>query len=181
MQPFSPLLIDWRGKGEVKTLVTCEPDGSVIRLSKKALYCGFYLNELMMRLLERLDPHVGLFECYAESLHKLADGLDVEHVLRQYELSLLTELGYGVNLSLEAETGEPVDPEKCYRYVVEHGPVLMSFESGPSISGSTLLALEHDHQLDKKGRKEARALMRRVLAHYLGDKPIKSRELFQVL
>ena len=181
LQPFSSLLIDWCGKGEVKTLVTCEPGDSVIRLSKKALYCGFYLNELMMRLLERLDPHARLFESYSESLHKLADGIDVEQVLRRYELILLAELGYGVNLSLEAETGDPVDPEKCYRYVVEHGPVLMGSESDFSISGSTLLALERGDQLNTKERKEARALMRRVLTHYLGDKPIKSRELFQVL
>jgi len=181
LQPFSSLLMDWRGKGEVKTLVTCESGESLIRLSKKALYCGFYINELTMRLLERLDPHAKLFEYYAESLSQLSDGIEVEQVLRRYEILLLAELGYGVNLSLEAEAGNPIDPEKRYRYVVEHGPVLMGSESGLSISGSTLLALEHGHQLDKKERKEARALMRKILAHYLGDKPIKSRELFQVL
>ncbi len=181
LQPFSPLLINWRGKGEVKTLVTCESAGSFIRLTKKALYCGFYINELMIRLLGRLDSHNKLFEYYEEALKKLADGMEFEQVLRRYEICLLAELGYGLNFNIEAETGKPIESEKCYRYVVEHGPVSMASGSGLTISGSTLLALEYDRQLDKKERKEARMLMRKVLANYLGDKPIKSRELFQLL
>jgi len=180
LQPFSPLLIDWRGKGEVKTLAACEAAGSIIRLTKKALYCGFYINELMMRLLERLDPHHKLFEYYTEALKALSDGVVFEQVLRQYEIRLLAELGYGLNLNFEAETGKPIEPKKYYRYVVEHGPVLMDSDLSSPISGSTLLALEMGCQLDGKEQKEARALMRKVLAHYLGDKPIKSRELFQV-
>ncbi len=180
LQPFSPLLIGWRGKGEVKTLTVCEASAPAIVLNKKSLFCGFYINELTMRLLERQDPHARLFEFYRESLNKLAGAEEVEQVLRQYERVLLSELGYGLILDQEAETGEPVDPKKHYRYDVEHGPVLISASSKSSISGSTLLALEYDWRLERDGRRESRALMRKVLAHYLGHKPIKSRELFQM-
>jgi len=181
LQPFSPLLIDWRGKGEVKTLVTSEAKEPTIRLNKKALFCGFYINELTIRLLERQDPHARLFEYYKNALKRLAGAIEVDQVLRQYERLLLAELGYGLVLDQEAETGDAIDPEKHYRYDIEHGPVLINTTSDLSISGTTLLALEHDQMLDKNERREARTLMRRVLAHYLGDKPIKSRELFQVL
>ncbi len=179
LRPFSPLLVGWRGTGEVKTLTTCEASAPAIVLSKKLLFCGFYINELTMRLLGRQDPHVRLFEFYSESLGRLAVADEVEQVLRQYERVLLSELGYGLLLNQEAGTGDPVDPEKHYRYDIENGPVLIGSSSTLSISGSTLLALEHNQRLDSDGRREARALMRKVLAHYLGDKPIKSRELFQ--
>ncbi len=180
LRPFSPLLIDWRGKGEVKTLTCCEAAAPAIALNKKSLFCGFYINELTMRLLERQGPHARLFELYSASLHKLAGAEEIEPVLRQYERVLLSELGYGLILGQEAETGEPVDPEKHYRYDLEHGPVATTSDAKCSISGRTLLALEHDRQLSREGRREARELMRRVLAHYLGGRPIKSRELFQM-
>lgn len=180
LRPFSPLLIDWRGKGEVKTLTSCEAAAPAIALNKKSLFCGFYINELTMRLLERQDPHARLFEFYSRSLNKLAETEAVEPVLRQYEKLLLSELGYGLILDQEAETGAPVDPEKQYRYDLEHGPVPTGSDAKSSISGSTLLALEHEQPLSREGRREARTLMRRVLAHYLGDRPIKSRELFQM-
>ena len=101
LQPFIPLQICWSGKGEVKSLTQFELDGTLRQLSGKSLYCGFYLNELMMRLLQRNDPHERLFHLYANQLARLAEkGID-EAELRYFELDLLNELGYGVDLELD--------------------------------------------------------------------------------
>lgn len=181
LQPFSPLMIRWVGRGEVKTLCGYEPNGTRINLVGSALYCGFYVNELMMRLLERNDPHDGLFNLYEETLNGLASSCDMEQILRRFERVFLAELGYGMVLEQEAATGDFVEIAKCYRYELENGPLLAKPGAANTIKGSTLLALANDTPLDVNGKKEARMLMRRVLAYYLGDRPLKSRELFQTM
>ncbi len=179
LQPFVPVLIRCAGRGEVKSLIDLEPaPGSAVPLQGKALYCGFYLNELLMRLLQRDDPHEPLFEVYARTLAKLSIGGELAHTLRAFEIRLLEELGFGLVLDREAETGAPLEPNRLYHYRIEHGP--MPAEDG-SLRGSTLLALHQRRSLDKQGIRQARELTRRVLAHYLGDRPLKSRELFRPL
>ena len=179
LQPFTPLLIGWAGRGEVKTLTSFEIDGTAINLERRALYCGFYVNELIMRLLERNDPHERLFALYKETLTQLAASRKIEQLLRRFERLLLTEIGYGLLLDQDAETGKQVDPDERYHYELERGPLLAKIGSGFTVKGQTLLGLAQDQQLDKEGSKEARLLMRQVLAHYLGDRPLKSRELFK--
>lgn len=180
LQPFNPLLISWYGRGEVKGLRLFEQNGPSISLTGKALYCGFYINELIMRLLQRGDPHVSLFHYYQQALNGLAASQALEPVLRQFELKLLTELGYGLVLEREVDSDRPIDPKQQYSYVIEQGPV-MPQGPGPTVSGSTLLALHQGLVLEGEGLKEARWLMRHVLSHYLGDRPLKSRELFRTL
>jgi DNA repair protein RecO (recombination protein O) len=149
-------------------------------LKGEALYCGFYVNELVMRLLGRNDPHEGLFPIYHKTLSSLAQGDHVERSLRRFELGLLQILGYGMVLDREAQDGQPVRPEARYRYRIESGPEpsgLAEPEPG-TLSGATLLALAQDRPLDPTGLREARRLMRRVLNHYLDGRPLRSRELF---
>ncbi|VAX09924.1 DNA recombination and repair protein RecO [hydrothermal vent metagenome] len=179
LQPFAPLAIKWVGRGAVKTLAVHEPNGSRIHLAGRALYCGFYINELVMRLLGRNDPHDELFHLYMETLGRLATSTDFEQPLRWFECLFLAELGYGMQLEHEAENGDPIELDRYYRYELEHGPLMAKPDAGNTIKGSTLLALAHDTVVDANGRKEARMLMRQVLAYYLGDRPLKSRELFQ--
>lgn len=181
LQPFTPLVIGWGGRGEVKTLTSFEANGLAINLEGRALYCGFYVNELIMRLLERNDPHEGLYDLYQETLDGLASTSEFEQTLRRFELLFLVELGYGLLLDRDAETGEQISPGRRYHYELERGPLLAEMRSASTVKGCTLLALAQDQQLDKEGRKEARMLMRQVLAQYLGDRPLKSRELFQTM
>jgi DNA repair protein RecO (recombination protein O) len=181
LQPFNPLLIGWQGRGEVKSLRVFEQNGRAISLTGKAIYCGFYINELVMRLLQRGDPHVPLFHYYQQALVGLAASQSLEPVLRQFELKLLSELGYGLVLDREAEADRPIDPRQHYYYAIEQGPVVRQRDLGPGIMGSTLLALHHGLALEGEGLREARWLMRHVLGYYLGDRPLKSRELFRTL
>ena len=102
-------------------------------------------------------------------------------MLRVFEKRLLEAIGYGLVLDTDAGSGEPVIPERRYRYQMEHGPVMdtSGHGTGIPISGQTLLALAQE-RLDSRGvRREAKSLMRHVLRVYLGDRPLASRDLFK--
>jgi DNA repair protein RecO (recombination protein O) len=180
LQPFTPLLVSLRGRGEIKQLLKVEPEGRHFRLQGERLYCGFYLNELLMRLLERRDPYPRLFHYYVYTLERLAGETSADQALRYFEVEMLQELGYGLLLDHTADTGEPIAPERRYHYEIEQGPLsLHKGRDEQSIDGRTLLSLHNRESLDQQAANEAKRLLRRILAFYLGDKPLKSRELFR--
>jgi DNA repair protein RecO (recombination protein O) len=185
LQPFRPLLVGLSGKGEIKTLGPVEAQGRAYDLTGRVLYCGFYLNELLMRLLGRYDPHPDLFAQYMQTLAELAGDEPLDASLRQFEVRLLQQLGYGLLLSHESDSGAPVVAETVYTYVMEQGPIRatagMAAAHGLPVHGRTLLCLQHNQAMDPVSLAEAKLLMRRVLNFYLGDKPLKSRELFRSL
>ncbi|MBV2121979.1 MAG: DNA repair protein RecO [Candidatus Thiodiazotropha sp. (ex Ctena orbiculata)] len=179
LQPFLPLRVSLSGRGEIKSLIEAEQNGQPFKLTGERIYCGFYLNELIVRLIERGDPFPSLFVHYCHILAQLASDQPVGEILRQFELQLLSELGYGLLLDHTADSGDPIRGELLYNYLVEEGPVVSSSDSyGLKIHGSTLIGLQNGESLSKQSAKEAKQLMRFVLSHYLGDKPLKSRELF---
>lgn len=183
LQPFQPLLISWRGGGELKTLTDVEAQGMALQLSSQSLVSGFYLNELLMRLVARLDAQLTLFGCYDASLRALAavdSEASLEFVLRYFERDLLTALGYALVLDHEAETGRPLIPAQRYDYQIERGPVVLAEAEtgqGVAVHGGTLLAIRQTDLADVQARREAKRLMRAVLARYLGSKPLFSRQL----
>ncbi|MET0052393.1 MAG: DNA repair protein RecO [Candidatus Thiodiazotropha sp.] len=182
LHPFTPLRVSLSGRGEVLTLSQAEADGRAYGLSGERVYCGLYLNELVLRLLHRSDPAPGLYRAYSEGLMRLAGEESMDRCLREFELQMLMELGYGLLLDRTADTDQPVEADRRYEYHVEQGPVI-ALSSNPenTVKGSTLLNLHHRVVLDATENREAKHLMRRVLAHYLGNRPLKSRELFQAL
>jgi DNA repair protein RecO (recombination protein O) len=175
LQPFLPLLVSRSGRGEVRTLGHFEAAGPPLPLRGQQLYCGFYVNELMVRLVQREEPHPALFAAYKETLRRLVEEGDPEPALRRFEVGLLAELGYALLLEREAEADRVLDPAARYDYVIERGPVAAP---GGELGGSTLLKLAGGEALAGDERREARRLLRRVLDHYLGGRPLKSRELF---
>ncbi|HEX7045085.1 MAG TPA: DNA repair protein RecO [Burkholderiales bacterium] len=185
LKPFQPLLIGWSGRGELMVLTGAEPDGPAIELAGKSLYCGFYLNELLVRLLHRHDPHEALYDRYRAALAGLADEARHEAVLRVFEKHLLREIGYGLLLERDAEQNAPIEPEAIYDYVLEQGPVRVRHPElagrlrGVRVRGASLLALAEERLEDGTALREAKALMRAALAAHLGDKPLQSRRLFQ--
>jgi DNA repair protein RecO (recombination protein O) len=179
LQPFIPLLIRCSGRGEVKRLNVWEPAGGQEVLEGKALFCGFYLNELLMRLLQRDDPHPQLFSVYAETLTALGSGQPLEPLLRYFEADMLQQLGFGLVLNRDGVNGAPLDPDRRYHYLPESGPIPAGAGAPWITTGATLLALHRRRLLGEQQLREARSLSRYVLRHYLGDRPLKSRELFQ--
>jgi DNA repair protein RecO (recombination protein O) len=176
---FQPLLLSWFGKGEVRTLHSTEWQGGQPYLQGKALMCGFYLNELMVNLLVRDDPHEQLFDYYRTTLLRLAQESNHAATLRCYEKHLLQELGYALTLDKEAGNGKAVQTELCYRYEVEYGAVPDDGNpnNGFPISGKTLLDMAADNYDDPLTAQQSKQLMRILMNHYLGGKTLYTREL----
>lgn len=178
---FQPLELSWFGGGEVKTLARAEWVGGLPLLHGKCLLLGYYLNELLLRLMAREDAHPALYDAYAEALAQLAQGAHEAVELRRFEKTLLRELGYGLALDRVAGSGEPVRPEGRYLYLVERGAVEAHDDSAPTISGQTLLDLAADEYTDARTLAESKNLMRQMIAHYLGGQPLQSRRVFMEL
>lgn len=177
---FQPLIVDWSGKGELVVITEAEARGQNIALQGKALFCGFYINELMLRLLHRYDPHQSLFDIYGQALYGLLDE-HTEAVLRVFEKRLLIELGYGLVLDHEIRGNSPIQPGADYLYIPDAGPVpYENDEDGAvKIKGQSLLALSRETLNDDAVLQESKMLMRAILGRHLGDKPLHSRKLFR--
>jgi DNA repair protein RecO (recombination protein O) len=185
MLAFQPLVIGWSGRGEVRTLMRCEGRSSLPMLKAERLLCGFYLNELLLRLLPREDPHEALFDRYGEAIEALAHGAEGEPVLRTFELRLLQEIGYALTLDHDAATGAAVEPERWYRYEPERGPVPVNVAEPPAdpryVQGRVLHALAGEAYPDAQTAQAAKLLMRLLIDHRLDRQPLHSRTLFREL
>jgi len=183
LQAFQPIELGWFGGGEVRTLAKAEWVGGMPLLGGAALMLGYYLNELLLKLLPREDAHPALFEAYAASLQALSRGEPHESQLRLFEKTLLKELGYGLALERDALSGQPVRIDGSYHYLVERGPVEVSpDEAGDGaqriLSGKTLLDLACDDYSDVQTLAESKTLMRRLINHHLAGQPLQSRRVF---
>lgn len=180
---FQPLELGWFGGGEVKTLAKAEWQGGVPLLQGRCLLLGYYLNELLLKLLPREDAHPALFLAYAQALAALAQGASDAPELRRFEKTLLKELGYGLTLDQEADAGAAVEAEREYLYLVERGPVPAGSSGASSsgisaIRGKTLLDLAADDYRDPRTLSESKILMRQLFNHYLGGQTLQSRRVF---
>ncbi|UCV01757.1 DNA repair protein RecO [Dechloromonas denitrificans] len=185
LMAFQPIEIGWAGKGEVLTLMKAEWLGGQPLLVGDALFCGYYLNELLMHLLPREDAHEHLFVRYAEMLARLAvdpSGKVREPDLRSFEKALLQELGYGLTLSHDS-AGEAIIPAAYYTYRMEQGPVRVEHADAAAqvVRGTTLLDLEAEDFSDSRSRLEAKQLMRTLMAYYLAGKELETRKIFKEL
>lgn len=179
--PFQPLALSWFGKSELRTLKSAEWQGGQPLLSGAALICGFYLNELLLRLTARDDPHVALFDQYSQSLQALATTADYAPVLRRFEKAFLEALGYALPLSRDINTGDAIQTNKQYYYIVERGPTFAAGRNTIAVTGKTLLDLAADCYDDPTSLRESKLLLRTVINHYLGDAPIYTRQILRDL
>jgi DNA repair protein RecO (recombination protein O) len=183
MQPFTPLLLSWFGKAELKTLHAAEWQGGLVAPQGRALMCGFYLNELLLRLLARGDAHEVLYDRYVDTLDQLAgeSTIDFERILRRFEKSLLSEIGYGATFDVDAESGVAIDPNARYVFQPERGAMRADGQPGCPVSGRTLLDLAEDRFDRPATLAEAKMLMRALINHTLGTKPLYTRQLLREL
>ncbi|KZC17296.1 DNA repair protein RecO [Rhodanobacter sp. FW510-R12] len=174
LEPFQPLVLDLLLRGELATLTAVEVVDTPARLSGDAGLAGLYLNELVVRLTGRQDPHPLLFDAYARTLARLAAGESLAWSLRRFERDLLEAIGYGLQLQHDADTGEAIEPAACYRYVAEQGAMRCAAGSPRALRGSDLLALEQDEMPDSVGLKELRDMMREVIRFHLGGGELRA-------
>jgi DNA repair protein RecO (recombination protein O) len=177
LQAFRPLWVMVSGRGEVRSLQKCEAYAPPVGLVRRALLCGLYVNELLLRLLPRYDPHGDLFVLYESTLYQLRHGDEPSSVLCYFELDLLQELGFGLDLGFVQDNGSPIDPAGRYRYLHETGLVLANPRDPVAMSGQTLVAMVQREPLQEPAATEARLVLRTVFDSLLGDRPLKTREL----
>lgn len=194
LQPFQSLFVSWSGKGDLYTLVSAETSSGGSVLSGAGLMSGLYMNELMLRLLHRHDPHASVFNIYQATIRLIAEAdrhypgrdnrttamLWHERALRLFEKALLSELGYALNLGHDVESGEAILADREYAYLPMRGPVLLENAAGTGvkISGRSLLAFKEDDLEDGIVMQETKRLMRTVIDSHLGGKPLNSRAMF---
>ena len=173
LQPFQPLLLSWSEGGDLGTLTGAESAGPAAGLGGEAVFSGWYLNELMLRLLQRRDPHPALYDGYVEALAALGGDAAIR-ALRVFELHLLAELGYAVHVP------DDLAPERWYGYDPEGG--LRVAEPGPeAYRGASLRALADESLETEESLRDARRLLRAALAPHLGDRALRTPELLRAL
>jgi DNA repair protein RecO (recombination protein O) len=185
LQPFQPLLVSYSGRGELPALTGVEGAGALPPLVGEALLSGFYLNELLLRLLERGQAQSSLFTAYGSALGELSDRGpgDVEPILRSFEFELLRELGYAVDFTREAGSGVPLRGDYHYRLVPEQGfyvaeEVREHGDGSDRFSGEALLAVASG-RFEGSVAPVAKRLVRVLLHPHLGPRPLRSREMFR--
>ena len=183
LHAFQPLRLSWTGSGELNTLVSAEWQGGMPFLRGAGLMCGFYVNELVLRLLPRDDAHENLFDAYADSLARLGEGAPTAAVLRRFEKHLLTGLGYAMLLDRDAASGAPIDPAMHYLYDPERGPLPVSgVPSGEMVvRGSTLLGIDGEDFSSAETLHQARALMRALIGQRLHGQTLHTRNVLMEL
>jgi DNA repair protein RecO (recombination protein O) len=189
---FHPLRLSWSASAELGTLIAAEWAGALPALAGIGLMCGFYLNELLLRLLPREDPHEQLFDAYAAGLARLAAGEAPAAVLRGFERRMLAELGYAPLLERDAASGAPIEPARHYAYEPDRGPVAVNGRvearapgqpAAPDlvVTGQTLLDIAADDYRRPGTREEARRLMRALIAERLGGQTLYTRAVLEEL
>jgi DNA repair protein RecO (recombination protein O) len=123
LRPFLPLRLSWVIRSDLGTLTGAEMNGAPMSLHGDALMSGYYVNELLLKLLHRHDPQPGIFTAYRRTIENLAASADVAVPLRHFEMELLRLLGYALNLDHDTETRKPLHSASMYEYRVERGPV----------------------------------------------------------
>ncbi len=183
LHAFQPLRVSWSGAGELNTLLAAEWEGGLPFLRGFGLMCGFYVNELILRLLPRDDAHEALFDAYAWSLERLGRGEPTAMVLRSFEKRLLAELGYAMLLDRDAASGAPIDPDGQYLYDPERGPLPVRGHAGGFsdremvVRGSTLLNLAGDDFSSGETLQQARGLMRALISQRLNGQTLHTRSV----
>jgi len=202
-QLFYPLLVSCRGRSELKNLVSLELNQEqwVPKLSRMALISGFYLNELLMRLIPVGDEHQPLFDAYKRTLQALSQVSQasvtdastkvmlgsreaIEVALRRFELLMLAELGFGLDFQLDSEQNRPIQEDRTYQFQGGYGFRLASEPDGcasflgqPIIPGRILVAMANEDFSKEETRRYAKKLLRSVINEQLGGRSLKVKEL----
>jgi DNA repair protein RecO (recombination protein O) len=180
LRPFQRLLVSWSGKSEACALVAAEIDGAPTNLRKERLMSGFYLNELLLKLTERWDPHPEIFFSYASCVEALCAGEGEEAALRRFEKRLLHDLGYGLQLATTDE-GLPIEPDGYYRVAVERGPQACVAEAPGAVYGRSLTDLEAESLGDVRSLRDAKRVLRAAIDTCLDGRSLKSRQVMLAL
>lgn len=180
--PYTEHHFQWQGRGELKTLIQADPIQAPVFLKQESLFVGLYINELLYKLLHQNDPHPSLYDFYYQLMAQLSSSAIEQAALRRFEILLLEELGYGLVLDAEAETGQAVSAEHLYYYIPDQGLKLIQDQNANkthALSGADIIALSQGQLEQKSVLRTAKQLTRQVIDFYLDGKALNSRELYR--
>lgn len=178
LQTFQPLSVSWTGKSELRTLTDAEWVGGMLPIEKNALLCGFYVNELLVKLLARDDAHPVLFDHYVSTLNQLAHNETAQIVLRKFERALLKETGVAADITRDTEQRGAVVSDQEYVVDPERGArVARVSDTWPRVLGKTLLDMDREDYADAQTQAQSKQLMRFLLAHQLNGNPLNTRQI----
>ncbi len=189
LQPFNLLNIEYVGRGELKILSNAELKKSTsvfepINLSNRALACGYYLNELLIRSIQEWQEFERLFHIYDNSLKALKSRLEYSAILRNFEVSLLEELGVAPPWKVDVE-GDVICSEKRYHFNPEQGFELFEknsemdylYQGDSGFNGDAILSLGYGRYKPEVVKK-CQQITQMILREIIGDKPLESRKLW---
>jgi len=180
--PYTEHHFQWQGRGELKTLTQADPIQAPVFLKQESLFVGLYINELLYKLLHQNDPHQSLYEFYRQLMTQQSTSEIQQPVLRRFEMLLLEELGYGLVLDAEAETGQAVSADSLYYYIPDQGLKLIQDQIAENLhafSGADIMALCQGQLEQQSVLRAAKKLTRQVIDFYLDGKELNSRELYR--
>jgi DNA repair protein RecO (recombination protein O) len=177
LQPFQLLLLSWSGRGEAPQLTGAELTGAPAAGALPASYllACFYLNELLLKLTTRHDPHPSLFDAYHRVLEEFRGGRVLERGLRIFEKRLLGEVGYGLDLTSECHSGQRIVACGYYRFRPGEGLVAASSDDPGALPGSSLASLEQERLTSPAELADARRLLKCALEHCLEGRELATR------
>ena len=171
--------VSWISRNELGTLTGIDILPSEYSFVADKAITGFYINEIILKLLYKDEPHPELFDMYELTLNRLFSSENEKIILRYFEKILLQSLGYGVLLDHDVETGQSIIPTSEYYYKIDSGPSLeISSGEGIKISGKTLCELDNETLTDVKNINEAKGLLSMILKKHISQ-PLESRRLYK--
>ncbi|NVJ66223.1 MAG: DNA repair protein RecO [Gammaproteobacteria bacterium] len=178
LQPFQPLQISWLGRSNLKTLKQLDSNGLPYHLMGINNLCGLYLNELLLKLLIQWDPHPELFDVYQDTLKLLQNNKTPQTILREFELYLLDELGYGIDWAADIN-GDLIDDQLSYSYIPQQGFAIEQLKRGLLIQGQLINAVAQRDWHQKGSLALARTISKHIIDQILDGKELNSRKLLQ--
>jgi len=181
LQPFQLLLLSWTGRGEAPQLTGAEVTNDVRVLPPAHLMAAFYLNELLLKLTTRHDPHPMLFDSYHDALTRLKQEEPVHRALRIFEKRLLEEVGYGLDLGTEAQSGRGIDVETFYQFRPQQGLVPSTPNAPGALAGSSLISLAREDLGGPGELEDSRRLLQAAIAHCLEGRELATRTVARAI
>ena len=177
--PSCLFFISCIGRGELKTLTHCEIKEYFFPIAE-AFNSVVYLNELLIKLLEKEDPHPEIFDHYLIVCGSLKSNKKekLEKNLRSFELTLLKEIGYGLNLNFEGNSDIEIKEDTSYKFVPSVGflPLTKSESNKNNFSGRDILNLSTGNFSSPDTLLASKQIMRQAIDFHLGNKTLKIRE-----
>jgi DNA repair protein RecO (recombination protein O) len=180
LRPFMPLSISWFSRTNLGTLTEAEIQGAPISLAGDALISGYYINELLLKLLYKDDSHAEVFSLYSETIKKLSLTNRIAPLLRQFEIKLLELVGYALNLREVVDSQIPVDSLSYYEYKPEMGLVLVHNNEGAmTFLGSQIRSIQQQNFECEDTLRCANRLLKKIISYQLGGKKLMTRKVIE--